>query len=1169
VIDLPLPDESARQRIAADLDANILVEAGAGSGKTTALVGRLVALIASGTATVDEIAAVTFTRKAAAELRERFQAGIEERLRGERSASVPDDLAIDRLRQSLDEIDRAFIGTIHSFCGRLLKERPLEVGLDPGFQELPVEERLGLRRRFWESYLERLARDSDPILEDLARAGLKPTSLFGLFDSVVENPDTDFPAEESRPPSVADVGPIRAELEEIVERGRELMHEMPPAKGWDSLQKKIRQLHFERDVTGWTEPTDLFGAVALLCKPGPRGHTTTLKNWRDAAMARSLRDRADAFGVGDTPAQRLVDRWYAHRYALAIRLGRAAAEAFAAHRIRIGKLDFQDLLVLAARLLRTRPDVRRQLGRRYARVLVDEFQDTDPLQAEIMLLLSSDPDERDTPAEGEGAEGPPAEADWRVAEPRPGALFVVGDPKQSIYRFRRADIELYGLVKDRFADFGEVVTLSTNFRSRPQIGDLVNGLFDGPGFFPAEATREQAAFEPLKTRPPGGPVPAEGVFTYEIAPEGSNKEAAAADDAQRIATWIRDRVDAGERSPADFLILTRDRGQIAAYARALEAYALPMQVTGAGIGVEEELHELQVVLECMIDPTNPVKVLSTLVGLFFGFDYERLVAHRLDGGSLDVMWPGARGHPEVIEALAILHIWWRASSAEPADVFVGRLAARLGLLPYAAAGELGTLRAGAVLYALDAVRAAALGGDSSLPGAIDALGAALDLKEAEAPLEPGRADAVRLMNLHQAKGLEGTVVVLANPTAHQPRAPDLHLTRSASGVAEGFLRVTGSAAGYRSAPDLARPERWPERQAAEERFGTAEEVRLLYVAVTRAREELVVARWTEGRGTSPWAALDPWLDGHAQRLPLEPRAPAIRPAAAVRTEEVREAVEAAEASLAARRVPTFRHTTVTSVTKESNGESDAQGGRTPRPWSGGSTEGSASLRGYAWGSAVHGALAAAAGAAGEEALRSACRDLLVAHGRPLDDHGEPTELRELVELVGAVRASELWARAEAADQSLAEVAFAIPGLARRAHTPARSDTPSRAVEPTVRRQLDLFGASTDDDGPPGPPGASTRRARADVDRAPPEDIPDADGGVTVLEGVVDLAFREADGWVIADYKTDVGTDPDFVERSKAYRRQVDLYAEAWSRLTGEPVKERVLFYTTQRRIETW
>jgi ATP-dependent helicase/nuclease subunit A len=191
----------------------------------------------------------------------------------------------------------------------------------------------------------------------------------------------------------------------------------------------------------------------------------------------------------------------------------------------------------------------------------------------------------------------------------------------------------------------------------------------------------------------------------------------------------------------------------------------------------------------------------------------------------------------------------------------------------------------------------------------------------------------------------------------------------------------------------------------------------------------------------------------------------------------------------------------------------------------------------------------------------------VAHGRPLDDHGEPTELRELVELVAVVRASELWARAAAAERSLAEVAFAIPGLARRAETPARSDTPRRSVEPTGRRQLDLFGASADDD--PALFGAPARGARADVDSAQPDDVLEGEDGVTVLEGVVDLAFREADGWVIADYKTDVGTDPDFVERSKAYRRQVDLYAEAWSRLTGEPVKERVLFYTAQRRIETW
>jgi ATP-dependent helicase/nuclease subunit A len=179
--------------------------------------------------------------------------------------------------------------------------------------------------------------------------------------------------------------------------------------------------------------------------------------------------------------------------------------------------------------------------------------------------------------------------EWRRAVPRPGALFVVGDPKQSIYRFRRADIQLYGLVKDRFREFGDVTELTTNFRSRPPIGDLVNELFARDGYLPAVETPEQAAFEPLNTRPPEGDVPAEGVFTYRVSPLESNQRAAARDDAGRVASWIRARVDAGEREPGDFLILTRLRGRLDVYARALEAHGLPVQVTGAGVGAEEEL----------------------------------------------------------------------------------------------------------------------------------------------------------------------------------------------------------------------------------------------------------------------------------------------------------------------------------------------------------------------------------------------------------------------------------------------------------------------------------------------------------------------------------------------------------------------------------------------------
>ncbi len=1155
VISLPLPDDAARGRIVEELDTNLLVEAGAGSGKTTALVARMVALITSGSATVDQIAAVTFTRKAAGELRERFQTQIEATIRSERSAEIPDTSALDRLVDALDDIDRAFIGTIHSFCGRLLRERPLEIGLDPGFEELPVEERGILRARFWESYLERLARDSDPVLEKLARSGLRPGELSALFDHLVENPDVDFPAELIEPPSMSEVGSIRADLESIVENGWELMDDVPSAgHEWDPLQKKIRQLHFERDITGWAEPADLFGAIAQLCKPGPRGHDVTLKRWRAKDLAKALKERVNAFGVGDTPANQLVSRWYAHRYALAIRLGRQAVAEFAEHRLRLGKLDFQDLLTLAARLLRSDPGVRRQLGERYRRVLVDEFQDTDPLQAEIMLLLSSPPKEVAAGEDGEDVAEEEADPDWREAVPRPGALFVVGDPKQSIYRFRRADIQLYGFVKERFAEFGDVVSLSANFRSRPAIGDLVNDVFSGEGFFPDEATPEQAAFERLDTRPPSEPVPKEGVFAYAIAPERANKQSAAEDDSARIATWIRERVDAGERAASDFLILTRGRGRLSVYARALEAHSLPVQVTGAGVGVENEIHELKVLLECMIDPTNPVKVVSVLVGLFFGIDYERLVAHRLEGGALDAMRPGDRGHPEVRGALEALQRWWRASASDPADVFISRLASELGLLPYAASGDLGSLRAGALLYGLDAVRAATLAGDASLPGALAALESALDLKEAEAPLEPGRVDAVRLMNLHQAKGLEGTVVILADPTEPPDRRPELHLTRSASGVAEGFLRVTPATSGWR-AKDVARPMGWQDKENAEKRFVDAEEVRLLYVAATRAREELVVARWPGRKKPSAWSAFEAWIDDNAEVLELEPKEPAEREEIEITSDEVREAVTQAREAVTARRTPTFRHTSVTALAKEDAGP--ARDADAP-PQAG---EDRVAYRGLSWGNAVHGALAAAARDAGDEALRASCRDVLVRFERPLDDHGEPLELAELIDLVGVVLGSDLWTRAQASGHSLSEIAFAAPEVSRVSKDrPTEPDPPGKGGP--GKRQLDLFGHAG--------PGIATDSDAGSGPHEPPDDIEgEVDEPRTVLEGVIDLAFQEADGWVIADYKTDIGTDPQFANRVHAYRRQVDLYADAWERLTGEPVKERVLFFTSQNRVERW
>src|SRR5690606_15889218 len=214
------------------------------------------------------------------------------------------------------------------------------------------------------------------------------------------------------------------------------------------------------------------------------------------------------------------------------------------------------------------------------------------------------------------------ESRWTRVTPRPGALFVVGDPKQSIYRFRRADITVYNQVKERFEQFGAVLTLTANFRSRKPIETFVNRVFSG--VFPPEATEHQAAFAPLAVAPRQGEP--EGVFWYRVEPaQGGGRYSGARlaePDSELVASWIRERIDRGERRPGDFMILTWTKSQLSTYARALEARNIPVQVSGSGVGVEEELAELVLLLRALADPGDPVLTLAVLHGLFFGLSFE-------------------------------------------------------------------------------------------------------------------------------------------------------------------------------------------------------------------------------------------------------------------------------------------------------------------------------------------------------------------------------------------------------------------------------------------------------------------------------------------------------------------------------------------------------------------
>ncbi len=1148
------PDQDERDRIVHTLDRNLLVEAGAGSGKTTAMVQRLVALMVSGVTTIDHVVAVTFTRKAAAELRERFQDQLERTFRAAPNGSVQQL----RTRAALDNVDGCFLGTIHAFCGRLLRERPLEAGVPPDFLEIYGAEEELLRGEAWNRFLERVAgrRRQDGkgsrLHDRLIEVGLAPRQLFGLYTQIADNGDVRFPAPPHGAPSDQELMAVRSELQRLLTGAQRLMPHREPESGWDDLQRRVRSLRFSRDELKWDRRVELLNA-ALEAVYGNKD--AKLNRWtgdrRHFALVRDLETEWKALNETDNPVRRTCMRWLAHRYTLAIRFARAAAAYYTRERLRRGRLTFQDLLLRTAALLRQHPDICRELGERYRFLLIDEFQDTDPLQAEVLFRLA--------------AQAPSDSNAWLHLEPRAGALFVVGDPKQSIYRFRRADISLYLQVKQRFRAFGEVVGLTANFRSNGVVARFVNQVFEARFPKSDDPLLHQATFAPLLTNPARQE---EGRVAWYRFPQdpGRGWVHIARPDSARIASWIRARIEAGEREPQDFLILTRTKHQLDAFAHALERHHVPYEFSGAGIGMDEELRELILLLRALADPGHAVLTLAVLEGLFFGIDHDTLHEHALAGGHFHLLSRQLSG-TIVDDALAQLQRMWELVRTETADVAIPLIVDELGILPYAAGGELGATRAGALLYTLDVTRQGCLVGRTTLGEAIQMLESALERDDAEAPLLPGASNLVRVMNLHRAKGLEAPVVVLANPIEANLRAPGTVQRRMPDGSAEGWFAVFDSTTRDRRKP-IARPAIWDVLEAEERLAQDAEEDRLMYVAATRAAQELVVARCEKMDEKSVWRCFHALLDDEnsAVELPLLPLPPRERQELNKEPSWFGRQIEQLRSARSAQRQPAFRAAGISERVKPddlparrgrrrtlgspqlslglaapphattfgydragkpifqlglalpaTHNDGTAERPELDTPTSEINTPTAAPALGSdmapggpAWGDAVHFILHAAARGQTDDALRASARNALLLAGCPSDAQGEPLWLTELLELVRALQNSELWERARTAQHVLYEVPFEL----------AVSDQEWQSWSEEVSSGL-------------------------------PE----------VLSGRIDLAFLEKDGWVIADYKTDVAEPNVLRARTEHYRKQVDIYAACWHRLTGTPVKERRLVFT--------
>jgi ATP-dependent helicase/nuclease subunit A len=961
------PDQPARDRIQTDLTTNLLVEAGAGSGKTTALVSRLLQHVITGTP-VEQLAAVTFTRKAADELRERFQLQLEQVVRDGAADATPHSRCVVALR----DLERAFLGTIHSFCARLLRERPIEVGLDPDFEEIADIDEEPMTRAFWREWIDESRRLDDPDVRALYECGLDPSDLHTAFARTKIFHDVEF---ASMSVAMPEVGNTMSRLDALLDRALAMIPAPMHEDGPDRLMLLAQRLRFHRSVSDWS---DAVTSCALLESLTTSQMAVIQKRWSSDKAgktnpAKLLSDDLVAF-LTDV-ATPVIQQWREYRYPIVMRVLQKAVAQFAARRHANGTLGFDDLLLLCARLLRENPAVRDELGERYRYLLVDEFQDTDPVQAEVCLLLAS-----------ESRSG----NDWQSVTPRAGALFVVGDPKQSIYRFRRADILIYERVRQRFEQFGATLALTSNFRSTKAIGAFVNTHFES--VFPVESSGVQAAFSPLIAAKGASVVPTAGIMRYTLRYTSGGAPAVVDADAALVSAWIADRIGAGE-APGNFLVLTYRKDHIASYARALAERNVAVSTTGANLTQEHELREIMVVLRALADPGNPVLVVAALEGLFFGLSAADLFAARREDIAFSISAPVVGDVLPVARALAVLRRWFMLSRLQPADVLLEHIFDETGLLYLAAGSVLGDARTGTLLHIVESVRAESATGRSGLTDAIGMLDALLDGDSPDAPLRPGRSDAVRVMNLHKAKGLEAEIVILAAPTDRNEHEPEVHVTRSAQGSATGGILITRGSGKQKQR--LAQPVGWDAMQATETQFQRAEEERLRYVATTRAKRALVVAQAEKMGNTvrpdsSMWRPLAATLEQMSGvPLTIVVGAAAGRERLMTQVSALATRAAAAAARVADARAPSLIVETVTGTVKGDNAFAE------PLPRASRDT-------GRAWGSAVHRCIDAMVRGRAGDSLRLFVRAVL-------DDEGVAASACDrMMQLLDMVVQSPTW-----------------------------------------------------------------------------------------------------------------------------------------------------------------
>jgi ATP-dependent helicase/nuclease subunit A len=818
-------DQKQRNLASEDLSQSYLVEAAAGTGKTTVLVKRILNLIRKGEARLEEVVAITFTEKAAAELKVKLRQELERALFEE---SNPDDH--QRISEALSDLERMQVTTIHSFCGSLLRERPIEANLDPNFEVADNLLARLLQREVWERWFERQMDGNHPGLRRAVLMGLKADQLYNIARSLIENREI-----SEYLPAPQPLEELEKAINQFIEILKEEIASLNSLKSYcknekdnaflaiEELALKLKKLESISD----REERERFIFKAFSIDSKIKG---SKKNWNPESPLLKVREHIDSIrrnlkeikgAIEDSIVKGLIECLTGF------------LDAYQQAKRERNLLDFQDLLLFTKELFRQHPEVRRYFRGRYRFLLVDEFQDTDPLQTEIVFFLSEE--ERSEASE------------WREVRVANRRLFLVGDPKQSIYRFRRADIEMYEEAKVRMGE-RRLLTISQNFRCAPSIMGWVNRIFqdlikppeDGlyqPEYVPLHFGRKKETVPPIHGTILLYPPKKEGIRMTHVNECRHWESRCIASFIQRWVSeerWlVWDEMGQSFRPMRfkDIAILMRAHTPVPFLEEALRSYGVNYRVVGGRHFYQrQEIQQLLNVLQAVNDPNDKVALIGALRSPFFGVSDEEIFLFHARGGELNYLHDASETIlKEPFQFLRELH---QIRNQVSVSALLKRLYEATRAPVLFLMKPQGEQRVANLLKIEDVAQALEERGRISFRGFVRWLSERQEEEdeEEEAPTLEQGDDFVRLMTIHKAKGLEFPVVILADLGHGKNEHENVIIDRSGRRIG---LKI-GDKENRIQTLNFDELKQW------EEKRGEAEEKRLLYVGMTRARDFLVL-----------------------------------------------------------------------------------------------------------------------------------------------------------------------------------------------------------------------------------------------------------------------------------------------------------------------------------------